>query len=116
MKSQEILSDMVKTMPRMARGRLCVLSRSANGGRFYHLQYRRNTKLFQKYIPLAEVAAYEEATEQYRRFMKAVDAFVDDLSRKSMEEIAAEAGRKGNRPVARIRRKGGQGPGRPSKT
>ena len=106
---------MVKAMPRMARGRLCVLSRSASGGKFYHLQYRRNTRLFQKYIPLAEVAAYEEATEQYRRFMKAVDAFVDDMSRRGMEEIAAEAGKTGNGPKARTRRKGGQGPGRPSK-
>lgn len=80
-------------MPRMARGRLCVLSRSAKGGKFYHLQYRKDTKLFQKYIPLREIAAYEEATELYRRFMEAVDAFVDDMSRKSMAEIAEECGK-----------------------
>lgn len=83
----------VEAMPRMARGRLCVLSRSARGGRFYHLQYRKDTKLFQKYIPLREVAAYEEATERYRRFMEAVDAFVDDMSRQSMREIAEECGK-----------------------
>lgn len=93
MKSQETLLKMVEAMPRMARGRLCVLSRSARGGRFYHLQYRKDTKLFQKYIPLREVAAYEEATERYRRFMEAVDAFVDDMSRRSMAEIAEECGR-----------------------
>ena len=57
MKSQEMLLKMVAAMPRMARGRLCVLSRSAKGGKFYHLQYRKDTKLFQKYIPLREVAA-----------------------------------------------------------
>ena len=93
MKSQETLLKMVEAMPRMARGRLCVLSRSAKGGRFYHLQYRKDTKLFQKYIPLREVAAYEEATERYRRFMEAVDAFVDDMSRQSMREIAEECGK-----------------------
>ncbi|MBR3086375.1 MAG: hypothetical protein IKH04_08230 [Kiritimatiellae bacterium] len=93
MKSQETLLKMVEAMPRMARGRLCVLSRSAKGGKFYHLQYRKDTKLFQKYIPLREVAAYEEATELYRRFMEAVDAFVDDMSRKSMAEIAEECGK-----------------------
>ena len=113
MESQEKLLGMVKAMPRMARGRLCVLSRSANGGKFYHLQYRRDTKLFQKYIPLAEVQAYEEATEQYRRFMKAVDAFVDDMSRRGMEEIAAETGKK---PGAKARSKSGRQPGRQSKT
>lgn len=93
MKSQEILLKMVEATPRMARGRLCVLSRSAKGGKFYHLQYRKDTKLFQKYIPLREVAAYEEATERYRRFMEAVDAFVDDMSRQSMAEIAEECGK-----------------------
>lgn len=93
MKSQEALLKIVEAMPRMARGRLCVLSRSAKGGKFYHLQYRKDTKLFQKYIPLREVAAYEEATEQYRRFMEAVDAFVNDMSRQSMREIAEECGK-----------------------
>lgn len=105
MKSQEILLKMVEATPRMARGRLCVLSRSAKGGKFYHLQYRKDTKLFQKYIPLREVAAYEEATERYRRFMEAVDAFVDDMSRQSMREIAEECGKEARKRVSP--RKGG---------
>lgn len=100
MKSQEILLKMVEATPRMARGRLCVLSRSAKGGKFYHLQYRKDTKLFQKYIPLREVAAYEEATERYRRFMEAVDAFVDDMSRQSMAEIAEECGKEARKRVS----------------
>lgn len=96
-------------MPRMTRGRLCVLSRSATGRRFYHLQYRRDTKLFQKYVPVGEVAAYEEATERFREFMRAVDDYVDDMSRRGIEEIAREAS------AARARRgkKGGGGRARP---
>ena len=95
---------MVRAMPRMARGRLCILSRSAGGGKFYHLQYRKNTRLFQKYVPLAEVDAYERATEQFRRFMEAVDAFVDDMSRKCMAEISEESGKAG-RMARRMKRK-----------
>ena len=110
MKSQEILLKMVEATPRMARGRLCVLSRSAKGGKFYHLQYRKDTKLFQKYIPLREVAAYEEATELYRRFMEAVDAFVDDMSQKSMAEIAEKCGKE-----ARKRDSPGKGGSRKTK-
>lgn len=83
---------MLEKPQRMTRGRLCVLSRSAKGGRFfYHLQYRKNTKLFQRYIPLCEVAAYEESTERFREFMSAVDAYVDEMSRKGMAEIRKEA-------------------------
>ena len=91
MKSQERLLEMIKKSERMTRGRLCVLSRSSNGGKFYHLQYRKNTKLFQKYIPLDEVAAYESSTEQFRQFMDAVDAYIDDMSIQGMKEIAKEA-------------------------
>lgn len=82
---------MLEKPHRMTRGRLCVLSRSAKGGRFYHLQYRKDTKLFQRYIPLGEVAAYEESTEQFRLFMSAVDAYVDEMSARGMAEIRKEA-------------------------
>jgi hypothetical protein len=63
MNAQARLLEMLEKPQRMTRGRLCVLSRSAKGGRFYHLQYRKDTKLFQRYIPLGEVAAYEESRE-----------------------------------------------------
>lgn len=95
---------MVRAVPRMVRGRLCVLSKSSGGGKFYHLQYRKNTKLFQKYKPIAEVEAYESATEQYRRFMAAVDAFVDDMSRKCMTDISDET-KKNGRMTKRAKRK-----------
>ena len=89
----------------MTRGRLCALSRSGTGRRFYHLQYRKHTKLFQKYVPAGEVAAYEEATERFREFMRAVDDYVDDMSRLGMEEIAREA----SAEKARRRKEGGPG-------
>ena len=53
-----------------------------------------NTKLFQKYVPLDEVAAYEESTERFRKFMEAVDAYVDEMSERGMKEIRKEAKRR----------------------
>lgn len=82
---------MIEAAAPMTRGRLCELSRSKSGGGFYHLQYRKNTKLFQRYVPLDEVAAYEKSTEGFRKFMEAVDAYVDELSEKTMRSIKKEA-------------------------
>jgi len=66
-----------------------------------HLQYRKDTKLFQKYIPLDEVAAYERSTEQFRMFTEAVDAYIDEMSSLGMKEIRKEArDAKGRRPKA----------------
>ena len=91
MKSQPRLLKLINDAKPMARGRLCELSRSKSGGRFYHLQYRKNTKLFQKYIPLDEVAAYKEATERFREFADAVDAYIDEMSAKTARLITKEA-------------------------
>ena len=91
MKSQVRLLEAVNAAERMARGRLCVLSRSKGGGAFYHLQYRKDAKLHQRYVSRDEAPAYERATESYRRFMELVDAFVDEMSAKAAKEIRKEA-------------------------
>ena len=90
-KAQARLLEMLEMPHRMTRGRLCVLSRNAKGGMFYHLQYRKNTKLFQRYIHLGEVTAYEESTEQFRLFMSVVDA--DSPRRATLRLDAAADGR-----------------------
>jgi hypothetical protein len=107
MKTQAILLEMLKKPRRMTRGRLCVLSRGAKGGRFCHLQYRRNTELFQRHVPVGEVAAYEESTEQFRLFLSAVDAYVDEMSAKGMAETRKEAQDAKRRQAKRPRRKDG---------
>lgn len=88
---QTAKSSRPNTAKRMARGRLCVLSRAKGGGSFYHLQYRKDTKLHQRYVSRDEAPAYERATEAYRRFMKLVDSFVDEMSAKAAKEIRKEA-------------------------
>ena len=90
MKSQERLLQAILAAERMSRGRLCVLSRSKSGGEFYHLQYRKDTKLHQKYVSRDEAPAYKQATESYHRFMELVDAFVDEMSEKAAQEIKKE--------------------------
>lgn len=57
---------------------------------FYHLQYRKDTKLHQKYVSRDEAPAYERATESYRNFMKLVDDFVDEMSERGIREIKKE--------------------------
>ena len=68
-----------------------MLSRTKGGGSFCHLQYRKDTKLHQRYVSRDEAPAYERATEAYRRFMELVDAFVDEMSAKAAKEIRKEA-------------------------
>ena len=91
MKSQARLLKAVEMAERMTRGRLCVLSRAKGGGEFYHLQYRKDTKLHQQYVSRDKAPAYKEATEAYRRYMELVDAFVDEMSAKCAAEIGKEA-------------------------
>lgn len=90
MKSQEKLLQAVMEAKRMTRGRLSVLSRSKGGGVFYHLQYRKDTKLHQKYVSRDEAPAYERATESYRNFMRLVDDFVEEMSEREIREIKKE--------------------------
>ncbi len=90
MRSQEKLLQAVMEAKRMTRGRLSVLSRSKGGGVFYHLQYRKDTKLHQKYVSRDEAPAYERATESYRNFMRLVDDFVEEMSERGIREIKKE--------------------------
>ena len=103
MKSQVRLLKAVERAERMARGRVCVLSRAKGGGEFYHLQYRKDTKLHQRYVSRDKAPAYKRATEAYRRFMALVDAFVDEMSAKCAAEIEKEAkdARGGGKAAAR---------------
>ena len=57
---------------------------------FYHLQYRKDTKLHQKYVSRDEAPAYERATESYRNFMRLVDDFVEEMSERGIREIKKE--------------------------
>ena len=99
MKSQVLSLSGAMRLKRIVRGRLACTNRSKGGAPFYCLQYTRKGRHVTKYVPAAEVDAYREATESYRRFMDAVDAYVEEASARAAEEIRKE--------VERCRRKEG---------
>ena len=74
----------------MARGVLTPIKRTKDGKTFYCLQYGRNGRHVSKYVPADEADAYREATENYRAFMDAVNAHVDELTEKTAMAIRKE--------------------------
>jgi len=89
------------SIARLARGRIGVIRKRRTGeGAFHHLQYTKGGRHHVRYIPEAELPAWEAATENYRRFMALVDRYVDEMSRRAEAEIGkerADAGRGGKR-------------------
>lgn len=75
----------------MARGVLTPIKRTKDGKTFYCLQYGRNGKHVSRYVPADEAEAYREATENYRAFMDAVNAHVDELTEQTAKAIRKEA-------------------------
>ena len=94
MKSQVPSLSAALRVKRLIRGRLACTNRSKAGGQFYCLQYTRKGRHVTKYIPPGQVGAYREATENYRRFMDAVDEYVEAVSAMTSEEIRKEAERR----------------------
>ena len=93
MKSQALSLAAAMRLKRLARGRLACTNMSKSGVPFYCLQYTKDGRHVTQYIPAAQVAAYREATENYRAFMDAVNAHVDELTEKTAQAIRKEAER-----------------------
>ena len=91
MKSQPPSFAEAMRMKRMARGVLTPIKRTKDGKTFYCLQYGRNGKHVSRYVPADEAEAYREATENYRAFMDAVNAHVDELTEQTAKAIRKEA-------------------------
>ena len=111
MKSQVPLLSGALRIKCLVRGRLACTNRSKAGGQFYCLQYTRKGRHVTKYIPPGQVGAYREATENYRRFMDAVDEYVEEMSKDTSEKIRKEAERcrqkaKGSKSAPRSLRRG----------
>ena len=91
MKSQGLFLKKMLSIPRLARGRIGVMSQKTKSGTTFHnLQYTKNRKHFVKYIPASQLAAYKEATENYRRFMDLVNEYIDMMSERAAKEIEKE--------------------------
>ena len=102
MKSQAQILKGMSAIPRLARGRIGVMrQKSKGGGAFHNLQYTKGGRHHVKYVPEAQLAAYEEATENYRRFMSLVDEYVELMSAKAAREIEREVRDAGKRDTRR---------------
>ena len=91
MRSQQALLRRIESVERLARGKLLAKGTSSSGQRYYNLMYRKNTKLFSKHVATREVSMYEEATANYADLRKLFDAYVDEISARTMKAIAKEA-------------------------
>ena len=91
MRSQQALLRRIESVERLARGTLLAKGTSSSGHKYYNLMYRKNTKLFSKHVATREVSMYEEATANYADLRKLFDAYVDEISARTMKAIAKEA-------------------------
>ena len=97
MKSQARLLKEISGATSLVRGRVYTMKQTTkDGGKFFNLQYTKGGKHVVKYIPSDSLAAYETATENYRRLMELVDAYVAETSERTMKAIErnSEDGRK----------------------
>ena len=93
MKSQAGILKRMSAITRLARGSIGEMrNRRRDGGSYYIIQYTKGRRHFGRNVPAAQLAAYREATENYRRFMALVDEYVDLMSERAAREIAKEAG------------------------
>lgn len=93
MKTQERIVSIMAAHPLMTRGGLSVKAVMKSGRKAYNLQYRRGPKHFVKNVPPEALAAYERSTERFRAFMKLVNRYVDEESKRAMRIIDKEARR-----------------------
>ena len=59
----------------------------------YNLQYHHNAKYFVRSVATDEVGRFEQATENYRRFMDLVQKYIDEESERGIREIRKEVER-----------------------
>ena len=91
MKSQAEILKRMSAITRFARGSIGELrNRRKDGGSYYIIQYTKGRRHYGRNIPAAQLEAYREATENYRRFMALVDEYVELTSERTAREIAKE--------------------------
>ena len=74
----------------MTRGVLSVKSINKSGRKNYNLQYHRKAKYFVKSIAKAELPYYERSTEAYRLFIKLVQKYIDEETKRAIKVITKE--------------------------
>ena len=77
----------------MTRGGLSVKSVGKSGRKSYNLQYRRGGAYFVKNVSALELPYLEESTAKCREFLRLVQKYVDEETRRGLCEIEKEVER-----------------------
>ena len=84
---------MLRSSPRMTRGCLTVSRVLKSGRKDYNIQYCRKRMHFARHVAAEELKTYERTTECYRTFMKLVQRYVDENTKRTIREIKKETKR-----------------------
>ena len=88
MKKQEQILRRMAEIPRLTRGKLCLLRTSKSGRGFYNLQYWHRGRNNVKYVSDEQYDIYAEAIDGYARFMRLDEEYVDLMTGITEEEAA----------------------------
>jgi hypothetical protein len=94
---QSLLQEAAQ-IPHLERGKLSII-RQGPDGPYYNHQCRQDGKNVSRYIPREQVAAVQEAIDGYQKFNNLIDQYVDQIVKKTRQEIAADS--KKNSPAPR---------------
>lgn len=84
-RKEEILMEMA-SIKAMARGKLCVMRRTASGREYYSRQTWRGGRNVTEYVPAAKADKLRAATAEYARFMALVEEYVDIVEGETMKD------------------------------
>ena len=90
MKLQEKIIAILNERPIMTRGKLSVKGIRKSGAKAYNLQYHRQTKYFVRSVASDEVLRFEQATGNYQMFMELVQQYIDEETKRGIQEIEKE--------------------------
>lgn len=93
---QELLQQIAQ-IPRMERGKLCVL-RQGPEGPYYNCQSREDGKNFARYVSRDQLPAYQEAIAGYQKFRQLTEQYARQVIQKTRAELAASKKKKTSRP------------------
>ena len=91
----------------MERGALCPIREGPTGAYYNHQSWEQGCNHV-RYVPAAQVASLRKAMAGYSRFMELIQAYVEQVIRKTRRELVKEAGGAG-RKLSRPPTPGGKG-------
>jgi hypothetical protein len=92
----EAILQQIAQIPRIERGKLCVLRQGPNGP-YYNHQTWENGKNVSRYVPPDQVATLQEALAGYQRLLALLDQFVQLREQASRAERTAGVKKKSPR-------------------